>query len=1058
MVLVPGPFFLLQKTGVKNNMALMRPPFLICSFWLLLVGVAAAQTESITNLARLQLAADSDDTNACRIRLDGDVWWANPGQKKFVLGDDSGAAEIEADIGREFPQAGRRVRLDGVGTIGHAGAAIRLGTVGLVVDNNGVHSMFERSGAVFLTAGKNPVEVDWFNGVEKYGLEISWEGPGTSRQKIPDHVLFRQVGANHFVNGLNYECVDAPGEVLPDFDGVAALKAGVVTNFDLGIVPRGDHIGVRFRGWLDAPVPGLYRFYLESDDGSQLRVGEQTMRCADIGAANFPAPVRVVPGQVLDDRDDCRWAQVEGTVTFANQNAREIELNSGAGKMAVEIADPAGFSFITNLHRRVRATGVCEAVVTADEQKIAGRLLVSGADRIVFLDGGDHAPASSSTNLPELTTCAEVHHLSREEAQRAYPVRLRGVVTGVLPERSAFTIQDSTRGLYVEDWSEKRSAPPQIGDFLEVRGVTDPSLFAPIVKATRLVSGGAGKLPEPVRPTWDQLLNGSLDAQYVELQGIITAVVSNSVTLLTRDGRIKLEMRVNGAHSSALTQYEDSLVTIRGILLASWDYVTHEVRIGEIRLYGADLSVDAPAPADLFALPPKTVAQLQMFDPQAGVFQRVKVAGQVLDSHGTEKFMTDGRNGLRFITKKDQEFQPGDLIEVVGFPQLSAAAPVLREAVAKKVGRAALPAPVELSGDNLVQGNYDAALVRIRGTLVSTRETGAEQIFEMQNGVRSFVARLDGAKFDAPPAGSKLELTGVYAGLGGDKAIGQGISSFEILLDAPGEIRVLSRPPWWTLERLLMMMAALAGILAVTVLWITQLRRKVDQRTLELEVQIRERERVEQQRVMEQERARVAQDLHDELGSSLTEISMLGERAQSASASVEKRRDYLEQMGAKARAMVTALDEIVWAMNPRHDSLASLVSYFCLYADRFLGLANMAWKLEDSGDGPEVEIDSHCRHQLFLAFKEALTNVVRHSRATEVRLSIRQENGGVQLTIADNGGGLRDGLRTEEMDGVANMRARLEKLGGRFDISSEPGRGVTVQFYVPTKYDHRRHC
>ncbi len=88
---------------------------------------------------------------------------------------------------------------------------------------------------------------------------------------------------------------------------------------------------------------------------------------------------------------------------------------------------------------------------------------------------------------------------------------------------------------------------------------------------------------------------------------------------------------------------------------------------------------------------------------------------------------------------------------------------------------------------------------------------------------------------------------------------------------------------------------------------------------------------------MEQERARIAQDLHDELGSGLTEISMLGARARSASAPVEKRGRYLEQMGEKARQMVTALDEIVWAMNPTHDSLASMVSYFSLYADRFLG-------------------------------------------------------------------------------------------------------------------------
>src|SRR5208337_1903593 len=121
---------------------------------------------------------------------------------------------------------------------------------------------------------------------------------------------------------------------------------------------------------------------------------------------------------------------------------------------------------------------------------------------------------------------------------------------------------------------------------------------------------------------------------------------------------------------------------------------------------------------------------------------------------------------------------------------------------------------------------------------------------------------------------------------------------------------------------------------------------KVEERTVQLEEQIQKRQSIEQHRAMEQERARIAQDLHDELGSSLTEITMLGVRARSASTLPETRGKYLEQMGDKARQMVTALDEIVWAMNPTHDSLASMVSYFSLYAERFLGLANIAWRLE----------------------------------------------------------------------------------------------------------------
>jgi len=96
-------------------------------------------------------------------------------------------------------------------------------------------------------------------------------------------------------------------------------------------------------------------------------------------------------------------------------------------------------------------------------------------------------------------------------------------------------------------------------------------------------------------------------------------------------------------------------------------------------------------------------------------------------------------------------------------------------------------------------------------------------------------------------------------------------------------------------------------------------------------------------------------------------------------------------------------------------------------------------------------VDSRRRHQLFLAFKEALTNVVRHSGATEVRLLIRIEPGELHLVIADNGRGLPLSARTGEMDGVDNMRSRIEKLGGRFEIAGEAGKGTTVSFQVPLK-------
>jgi signal transduction histidine kinase len=1028
---------------------------------------AAAPTDSppVTNLVQLARLGSQNPNVSYRIRLEGDILWADPAQGKFVLQDASGTDELEMDLQGRSLEPGQRVRVEGQSTITRRDAGVQLGIVGPVVDDDGIHTMIEKSGAAYLQAGRHPIRVDWFNGVEKYGLEVAYQGPALPRQRIPDSVLFRvqtdAAGATNFINGLNYACYEADGEVLPDFQELTPLQTGNVSNFDLGVMSRNEHVGLQFTGYLQIPRDGLYTFYLTSDDGSQLFIGEPRtlsgLRLETIGRIELPKPRRVTIGQTLSESGDYQWVEVEGKVTFVSErkDGWDLELTSETGRLKLKVADGSGLSVGRLLNSRVRVTGVCQSVYDAEGEQVGGSLLVSDKRAIQIIGTSSPTPKNKDIpagTLPVLTTAGEVHQLNREEAQRGYPVKIQGVVTCVLPERQAFTIQDATRGLYVVDSSESRSVPPKIGEYLEVEGKTDPSLFAPIVDADRVGDLGAGRLPQPVHPAWEQLMNGSLDAQYVELQGIITSVSTNGVTLFTGDGQLKLELRVIGMKTAELERYEDAVVRVRGCLLASWDYVTHQVKVGEIRVYGAEISVDQPAPTDLFSLPLKTVAELLQFNPQAGVFQRVKVSGRIIYAQAPEYYLMDDKNGVQFVLKKPVPgLEAGDRVEVVGFPGLSGASPLLHEAVARKIGHAPLPKARKLQPDNLIHAEYDSTLVTVDGLLVNVRETPAGQALEMRSGVRTFMARLntrDDSVHSLAP-GTRLELVGVYLGEGGNRAMGQDITSFELLLNSSADIKVLARPPWWTLERLLVMMGVLVCVLAAAALWITQLHRQVEQRTRELEAQIRQRQKVEHQRAMEQERARIAQDLHDELGSGITEISMLAARARSATAPDQKRNHYLEQAREKAREMVTALDEIVWAMNPKHDSLASLVSYFCLYADRFLGLANIAWRLEGMPAMPDPMVDSRHRHQLFLAFKEALTNVVRHAGASEVRLSIQAEQGQVWLTVADNGRGFSSGVPTGEMDGVANMRARIEKLGGRFEITSEASHGTTVRFYMP---------
>ncbi len=654
--------------------------------------------------------------------------------------------------------------------------------------------------------------------------------------------------------------------------------------------------------------------------------------------------------------------------------------------------------------------------------------------------------------LPELTTVDEVLRLNPEEAHRNYPVDIRGVVTCVVNEHNAFIIQDAAHAVFVVNDSGA-SALPQRGESLEVQGKSGKGTFAPLVRAQRFTSLGMRILPEPVQPTWDQLINGSMDDQLVEIAGVVEESVSrpagypagwSKIILRTPEGPLQVDVWLVGTNFDRLENYEDAIVRLRGCLFVALTPDTHQLDLGHVRMYVDSIEVDHP-PVDEFSVPKKNVADLTRFDPEANAFQRVKVSGQILYMNGQDYFTMDGTNGLRFTLRQEGQLHTGDQVDIIGYPELSGAAPRLRFAVARKTGHGSLPYPRNLSPDDLPNAIYDSTLVRIAGQLVSSRVTATNEVLEVQSGSWRFLARVKQKGNAPPPIGSQLALVGVYAAQGGSPALDGNVAPFDLLVHSGADIKILSKPSWWTLKRLLVIVGVLVCALAFLGLWVSQLRRQVEERTAELATQIQNRQLLEHQRAMEQERARIARDLHDELGSGITEISMMATVAGSGNG----QGGHLDEIGDRARQIVTALDEIVWAMNPKHDSLASLVSYSCLYADRLLKLANISCQLRGMTGLPDRAIPSVFRHEFFLAFKEAITNVVRHSGATEVRLGVRTIGGSLRFSIADNGRGLADKALAYGGDGVPNMHSRLEKMGGRFEIASREGCGTIVRFYIP---------
>lgn len=198
-------------------------------------------------------------------------------------------------------------------------------------------------------------------------------------------------------------------------------------------------------------------------------------------------------------------------------------------------------------------------------------------------------------------------------------------------------------------------------------------------------------------------------------------------------------------------------------------------------------------------------------------------------------------------------------------------------------------------------------------------------------------------------------------------------------------------------------------------------------------------ELAERQRVLERERARIAQDIHDDIGASLTRITLLSQ---------SPREEDLDRIYHTARNLTRSLDEIVWAVNPRHDTLDSLATYLGKFAQDFLGTAGIRCRLDVPVSLPTLPLTAETRHNVFLAFKEALNNAVKHSGATEVKVSLSFEGTRIVLSIEDNGRGFSESA-VELGNGLGNMRNRLGDVGGAFNLESRPGAGTRVVFEIP---------
>ncbi|MEJ0089514.1 MAG: sensor histidine kinase [Limisphaerales bacterium] len=210
-------------------------------------------------------------------------------------------------------------------------------------------------------------------------------------------------------------------------------------------------------------------------------------------------------------------------------------------------------------------------------------------------------------------------------------------------------------------------------------------------------------------------------------------------------------------------------------------------------------------------------------------------------------------------------------------------------------------------------------------------------------------------------------------------------------------------------------------------------------------------QRAEQKSALERERARIAQDLHDDLGSSLTRISLLSSLLHADKENPDQVQAHATKLAQSADQTVRALEEIVWAVRPGSDSLQSLVDYIAHFASELFEGTPTRCRLDLPHDLPARALPPDVRHNIFLIVKEALTNTLKHASAREVTVQAKVASDALEISIQDNGKGITQATPKVEgkRHGLDNMRHRAETIGGVLTWQLSPGGGTCIQLKVP---------
>lgn len=642
------------------------------------------------------------------------------------------------------------------------------------------------------------------------------------------------------------------------------------------------------------------------------------------------------------------------------------------------------------------------------------------------------APAGAQV----LTKAIEVRSLTPAQAQQSLEVHLHGTV--VFVEVSAVFVQDETSTTF---FRPERPGVARPGDEIEVQGLTRMGLYLPGLGPAMPRILRHGEVPPGIPATYDDLVSARFHYQRVAVEGVVRSVtpMDEGRSML----RLAMGSRVIDARIDVPPERErslvDSRVRIQG-LAAGYHNERRQLVQAHLRVTDwSDVTVLDVAPPAAEA-PLVSAEELLAFSLAGRGEHRVRLAGVVTAAFpGDRAFLRQGDTAFGVRLDAGAGLNAGDKIEIVGFPEMDRFSASVVDA--QLLSRAPGPslAPIEVGPLEKLAGLHDGQLVSVTATLADAFKTEGGTMLVLQSPKRTLQVRLPESAA-APEAGSRVRLTGICLVETAQPGSGFASKPGVVSLRARGteDIVVLEAPPWWTVRRLGLILAALAAITSVAGLWIAVLRSQVRRQTAAL------RRRIESEAALE-ERQRIAREFHDSLEQELAGVSL--------------RLDALatRELDEKGRQLTATSRHLVSRIQAETRNLISDLRDPCESAgDLETALVGVAARHSaDSGTEVRAEIvgkvpllTAGTVHDLRMIARESVNNALKHAGATAVVIQLSVEAGRIVIRVVDDGRGFDPTAPVAGKRGhfgCAGIRERCRKLGAEVAWRSAPGKGSTVE-------------